>query len=124
MKILLVDDDISSVTALMNLLEHDHVLKIASNGCDGLEQFDKNFYNVVVTDIMMPKMNGIQLLKEIRDRNKDTYVIVLSGYLTAHNIKTAEAYNPYAFFSKPLDVERFMNVIEEIKNELSADHVK
>ena len=48
MKILLVDDDISSVAALTNLLEHEHTLRIASNGIDAFELFKMDNYDVVI----------------------------------------------------------------------------
>ena len=120
MKILLVDDDISSVAALTNLLEHDHTLNIASNGVDAFELFDSGQYNVVITDIMMPKMNGVELLKAIRNKDKTTYVIMVTGYPNSKNIKAAERYNAFALLTKPLDVERFMKVLSQIESEIGA----
>ena len=122
MNILLVDDDISCVIALKNLLEHEHTLKIASNGIDAYEFYKTGQYNVVVSDIMMPKMDGIELLKAIRKDDKDTYVIMLTGYPNAENIKAAERYNAYALLPKPLDVERFMKVLSQIECSLSKPH--
>ena len=115
MNILLVDDDISSVTALKNLLEHEYTLKIASNGVDAFKFFKTGRYNVVITDVMMPKMDGIELLKAIRKDDKDTYVILLTGYPNAKNIKAAKRYNAYELFTKPLDVERLMKVLSKIE---------
>lgn len=120
MNILLVDDDISSVAALTNLLEHDHTLNIASNGVDAFELFDSGHYNVVITDIMMPKMNGVDLLKAIRNKDKTTYVIMITGYPNSQNIKAAERYNAFALLTKPLDVERFMKVLSRIEAEIGV----
>ncbi len=64
---------------------------------------------------MMPKMDGIELLKAIRKNDKDTHVILLTGYPSAKNIKAAERYKAYALLTKPLDVERFMKVLAQIE---------
>ena len=122
MNILLVDDDISSVIALKNLLEHEHTLKIASNGVDAYEFYKTGQYNVVVSDIMMPKMDGIELLKAIRKDDKDTHVIMLTSYPNSNNIKAAERYNAYAVLTKPLDVERFMKVLSQIECSIGNPH--
>lgn len=116
MNILLVDDDISSVTALTNLLEHEHTLRIASNGLDAIQTFQIAHFDVVITDIKMPKMNGIELLKAIRKNSCQAEVIILTGYPSLENIKDAERYGVSGFFTKPLDVERFMATLGSIQN--------
>lgn len=113
--ILLVDDDISSVTALTNLLEHEHTLRIASNGLDALQTFQIAHFDVVITDIRMPKMNGIDLLKAIRQHSTTAHVIILTGYPSSDNIKDAETFGVSGFFTKPLDVERFMETLSYIR---------
>lgn len=115
MNILLVDDDISSVTALTNLLEHEHTLRIASNGLDALQTFQIAHFDVVITDIRMPKMNGIDLLKAIRQHSTTAHVIILTGYPSSDNIKDAETFGVSGFFTKPLDVERFMETLSYIR---------
>lgn len=117
--ILLVDDDISSVTALTNLLEHEHTLRIASNGMDALQVFEIAHFDVVITDIRMPRMNGIDLLKAIRQLNYSAHVIILTGYPSMDNIKDAEKYGVSAFFTKPLDVERFMETLSCIQGNMN-----
>ena len=75
-----------------------------------------SFYDIVITDIMMPKMNGIELLESIREVNDDVKVIVMTGYPTKENIKMTKKYNASAFFTKPLDVEIFMDTITKMEN--------
>lgn len=60
MNILLVDDDFSNVQCLANLLSHDHKVRIISNGLYALNAFKGIYYDVVITDIEIPKMNGIE----------------------------------------------------------------
>ena len=114
MKILLVDDDFSSVVALTNLLEREHSLVIASNGADALEMFNADDFDLVVTDIKMPKMNGIELLKAIRCTGKKSHVIIVTGFPQHEHLKDAEYYQTYAVFSKPINVNNFMEAIKDI----------
>lgn len=122
MRILLVDDDISSVSALANLLQHEHTLKIASNGADALQAFEVSDFDTVITDIKMPKMSGIDLLKAIRAKGGETEVIIITGYPSNSHIEDAETYRARAFFTKPINVERFMDTLKLIENGLSSIH--
>jgi len=115
LRILIVDDDIYSGLALTNLLQHDHVLRIATNGQDALSLFAEGDYDAVVTDIRMPKMNGIELLKAIRCVNCEIPVIIISGHGTSDYQAEADEFGARAFFSKPLDVEQFMKVLYDLE---------
>ncbi len=77
--ILHVDDNFSILSCLANLLSHVHKVRITSNGLDALNIFNVTHYDVVMTDIEIPIMNGIELLKAIRERGKRAYVIILTG---------------------------------------------
>ena len=118
MRLLLVDDDISSMSALTNLLQHDYKLEMASNGADALKIFKKEHIDVVITDINMTKMTGVELLRSIRERSHNAYVIVVTGYPSNDNIQDADRYGAYAFFTKPIDVERFMRSLCDIEQRL------
>ena len=120
MNILLVDDDISFVSVLSDFLKQKHTLRIASNGLDALNIFKVNHYDVVITDISVPKINGIELLKAIREIDKDAHVIILTGQPGKDYELKAEQYGSYAFFTKPLDVKRFMETLIRIENEISC----
>jgi len=120
MKILLVDDDFSSIVALTNLLERDHSLVIASNGADALDIFRGNDFDLVITDIKMPKLNGIELLRAIRNTGKKSHVIMVTGYPRHEHLKDAENLRTYAIFSKPLNVNNFMESITNIEIERAS----
>jgi two-component system, response regulator YesN len=118
MNILLVDDDISSVSALANLLQHEYSLEIASNGIDALKIVESSKIDVVITDIKMPKMNGIKLLKSIRNNGKNIYVILITGYPDEEMIKEAKLNDAFAFILKPIEVESFMQTLKKIETEI------
>jgi len=117
MRILIVDDDISSVIALTNLLKFENSLKVASNGSDALDSYRSAEYDVVISDIRMPRMNGIELLKEIKACNSDAKVIIVTGYPDQKDEFEARKNGAYAFMLKPLDVNNFMETLQKIKND-------
>ena len=115
MRILLVDDDFSSITALTNLLEFNNDLHLAGNGQEALDVFRAGQYDVVVTDIKMPKMNGLDLLREIRKLDHNVRLIVVTGHSDDDNEAIARSYGVDGFFPKPLDVRCFMSVLSDIE---------
>lgn len=119
MKILLVDDDFSSISALANLLEFNNTICIANNGRDALDRFNTNNYDVVVTDIKMPVMNGLDLVKEIREIDKDVRIIIVTGHSNDQYRSLAQEFAVDGFFTKPLDVRIFMETLTEIECKIS-----
>ena len=123
MKILLVDDDVSSVMALTNLLRYENSLKIASNGLDALDFYLSGDYDVIITDLKMPKMNGLELLKAVRMKDKKARVIMVTGYPTPEDELEAKKNGAYAFMTKPMDVNQFMDILQKIKTEVPVNKV-
>ena len=80
MKVLLVDDDKELLSYMKTIVDRQgHEVCTAGNGLLGLEAFDKFYPDVVISDIQMPQKDGLSLLAEIRKRNKDTIVIMVTG---------------------------------------------
>lgn len=85
--ILVVDDDAVSRTLIeKHLKKAGFAVAIAANGSEALELFDSNFYPIVLTDWMMPEINGPQLCRLIRDKKTDGYVFII--LITARDSKT------------------------------------
>ncbi|MCD6308338.1 MAG: response regulator [Candidatus Latescibacteria bacterium] len=114
MKILLVDDDPCSVSALANLLQFDHTLWIARNGVEALEQCRKELFDVVVTDIRMPKMNGVELIEALSREENHAPVILMSGFSDLIDPATVGNNNVIACFLKPINVGKFMETLDAI----------
>jgi YesN/AraC family two-component response regulator len=115
-RLLYVEDDLTSQEiAVMFLEEFFNQIDVASNGKEALELFKKNRYDVIISDINMPIMSGIELFKQIRKQDKKTALILLSAYeeevLQEHNLEIN------GFLSKPIDIEEFIKLIEKIKKE-------
>ena len=83
-KILLVDDNKLGLSARKCVLEElGHAITTASNGADALEQFGKEKFDMVVTDYKMPKMDGIELIANLRKQSPELPVVLISGFVDA-----------------------------------------
>src|SRR5665647_69229 len=90
----------------------------AQNGRDALEKLTSDSYNLVITDIRMPVLNGLQLIKEIRDKSTDTKIMVISGYSEFEYAKRAIEYGVKAYLLKPINRDELLMNILNIRVEL------
>lgn len=103
-KILIVDDEEEIRNSLSRHFEFDgYEIETASNGVKALEILEKKRVEVVITDIMMPEMNGVELLKQIRNDYPMTHAIVITGYVTMENLLAALRYGADTCIFKPLE---------------------
>ncbi len=83
MNILLIDDEANLLKLLRRpLIKYGHSITEALNGKEGWELFleHSHQFDVIVTDIKMPVLNGVELLKRLREKEYDTPVIIITGY--------------------------------------------
>ncbi|MXV39041.1 response regulator [Flavobacteriaceae bacterium Ap0902] len=114
-KILLVEDDPSFGTVLKDYLQvNDFDVNHAIDGVEGLEMFQKGKYNLIITDVMMPKKDGFTMAKEIKAINPDIPII----FLTAKNMRddVLKGYQLGAddYITKPFDSEVLLYKIKAI----------
>ncbi|MCC6865441.1 MAG: sigma-54-dependent Fis family transcriptional regulator [Ignavibacteria bacterium] len=105
--ILLIEDDKAIVDVLKMILEHDGFrIEKAFNGPTGIEKFKEVNPDIVLLDIRMPKMDGIEVLQELRKIDKDSIIIMISGHGNIETAVQTTKLGAYDFISKPFDVER------------------
>ena len=81
LNILIVDDDNDSLNAMQfALYQLGHVLKLSKDPEEALELYKKEDFDIVVTDMRMPKMNGIELLIAVRNHNTNARLIIVTAY--------------------------------------------
>lgn len=108
-KILVIDDERSIRNALKEILEYEKFeVDLAENGLEGLEKFNADGYDIVLCDIKMPEMDGIEVLEKIFDTGKDVQVIMISGHGNVENAVEAIKKGAYDFIEKPLDLNRLL----------------
>lgn len=123
--VLLVDDEKLILEGLKNIIDWEELnLKIsdtAENGEEALSKFKQNPADIVITDIMMPKMNGLNLIKEIKAIDNNIKFIILSGYDDFCYTKQAIKLNIENYILKPINEDE---LLETLKNTILKLNLK
>lgn len=114
-KILLVDDVKFIRDLIRNTLASQGYSNFieGENGYEAVEKFDEERPDLVISDIEMKGLNGLEALKKIREIDKNVPVIIMTGNPTEDYVKHAVEYGMTDFVAKPIDVNRLMAVIEK-----------
>ena len=115
LKILTVEDE-SAVTQFLALLLAGPTCKVTS-AADGAEALAKigataQSFDVVITDHKMPRVSGLELVRQLRARNFPGKIIVLSAHLTEKNVQAYQALSVDMMISKPFDVSELRQAID------------
>lgn len=126
MKILSVDDKAENLYMIEALLRgHGHEVDSASNGVDALRLAERGNYDLIISDILMPRMDGFQLCREVKkDRrlNRVPFVFYTATYTDPRDASFALSLGADRFLVKPLDPEVFIQTIDEVCAAERADH--
>ncbi len=113
-KILLVDDDLSMREFLELMLgaEGYHV-DTAASGKQAVQQLDRGFYDLILCDIRLGDISGIEVLKKAKSKYPDSVVIMISAYATAENAVQAMNEGAYDYLPKPFDNDELKQTISK-----------
>jgi two-component system nitrogen regulation response regulator NtrX len=122
-KILVIDDERAIRSTLKEVLEYEkHEVDLAEDGPKGIELFSSNTYDIVLCDIKMPKMDGIEVLARIHDTSPDIPVIMISGHGNIDTAVEAIKKGAYDFLEKPLDLNRLLITIRNATDKSTLIH--
>lgn len=108
-KILVIDDEKSIRGTLKEILEYENYhVEEAADGAEGLLKAEKEKYDIVLCDIKMPKMDGIEVLEKLHEKNPDLPVVMISGHGNIDTAVEAIKKGAFDFISKPLDLNRLL----------------
>ena len=111
--ILIVDDEEGIVESLTGILEDEgYAVMSASSGEKALKRFDEHIPDLILLDVWMPGMDGIETLKHIRERNRNTSVIMVSGHSNIDTAVDAIKLGAYDFLEKPLSLEKVLILVK------------
>ncbi len=114
MHILLIDDDFNLGRVIAHQLQQQgHSVDTFTDGQQALEQFRNASYNLVISDIQMPAISGIDLLKSIRNENSEVIVILITAYGSVENALEACRLGADDYITKPFGQEQLLFVIEK-----------
>lgn len=121
MKVMLVDDENLILEGLKAIIDWDslglEIVCTANNGQEAVEKFRENPVDIVVTDINMPKVTGLELLRALKNINDDVKFVVLSGYDEFSYAKIAMELGVKSYLLKPVDEEELERVLKSIIND-------
>ena len=111
-KVLIIDDEKDILDSLSSILEDEGFqVSRATDGKEGLSLFEREKPEIVLLDIWMPELDGIQVLKQIMKKEGKAIVIVISGHGTISTAVEAVKMGAYDFLEKPLSIEKVLEVI-------------
>jgi DNA-binding NtrC family response regulator len=113
-RILVVDDDESIRNAVKAILEDEgYIVDLAATGMEAIKRTEETAYNVALLDIRLPDMEGVELLKLMKDAVPRTRKIMVTGYPSMQNAVVALNKNADAYLIKPVDIEKLLNTVKE-----------
>jgi diguanylate cyclase (GGDEF)-like protein len=129
LRLLVVDDKEIIRTTITQVLEDDgYEVVTASNGAEALETYKKEHFPLVITDIYMPKMTGIDLLAAIKEIDNTTQVIIMTSYASIDSAISTIRSGAYDYLIKPFeDIELISNVVrhaaEKVRLKQQTQHL-
>ena len=114
-KVLIVDDDARNLRILQEILEDDYDLEMAENGEIALEKVHSYQPNIVLLDIMMPGISGLEVCKSIRQNPQlnNITIVLISGRAFSHEKQKANDVGANAYITKPFDEDELLATLNK-----------
>ena len=113
-KILVVDDELSMREFLEIMLKKNgYEVESVSDPEQAVLRVENDVYDLVITDILMPKMNGLELLRKIKEHSPDTVVVMMTAFATTETAVEAMKEGAYDYITKPFKLDEIRMVIEK-----------
>jgi YesN/AraC family two-component response regulator len=117
-KVLIIDDEPAILQMMKRLVEKaGYLVELASDGEDGMILFEEGSFDLVITDIIMPKKEGIEIITAIRKNHPKTKIIAMSGggkFAPEGYLKSANMLGATRIFKKPFNHREMIDAIKEL----------
>jgi DNA-binding NtrC family response regulator len=114
-KILVIDDeDIVRLSCSRTLVPEGYELKMAKNGSEGLKILEGEVFDLVLTDLKMPNMDGIEVLGTIKERWPKTDVVIVTGYQTVETAVKAIKLGAFDYIEKPFTPDTLIATVSNV----------
>ncbi|MCK5193547.1 MAG: sigma-54-dependent Fis family transcriptional regulator, partial [Desulfobulbaceae bacterium] len=120
-RILVVDDDKGARESLKEILEDDYYVVCVEDGPSALARIKSEVFDIVLLDLVMPKMNGIEVLKRIKAYDSTIDVIIISATDRAREATASIKTGAYDYITKPFDSETILTTIERALQKRSLE---
>ena len=113
-KILVIDDeDIVRRSCSRTLSPLGYEVRLTQSSLDGLRMIDEEKFDLVLTDIKMPDMDGIEVLKQVRDRFPEMKVIIMTGYQSVENALKSVQLGAFDYIEKPFSPDALISSVSK-----------
>lgn len=114
-KILVIDDEpIVRISCERTLGPEGYDVTLASSGQEGIDQLEKETFSLVLLDLKMPDIDGIEVLNRIKNSWPDTKVVMVTGYSTVETAVQALRLGAYNFVEKPFTPDILLKAVKEV----------
>src|SRR5271169_6432801 len=114
-RVLVVDDELDIREGLDTLLSMEgYKVDMAANGTEGLRKIESRAYDLVLLDLMMPDMSGMDVLRQVRQRDRETPIFMITAYGSVEAAVDALKLGANDYFSKPWDNEKLLIEIDRM----------
>ncbi|MGA1875214.1 MAG: response regulator [bacterium] len=122
-RVLVVDDEQNSREGLSKILTKEgYQVHTAEDGEKALHEAENYNFDLIITDLRMPDMDGIEVLKRVRDKNKNIGVVIVTAYGEVNSYLTAMNLGAFEYLNKPIHLEELRRVIKKALNESLQEH--
>ncbi len=113
-RILICDDEEGVRESLKLILEKDYEIALATNGEEAINYINEKPVDLLILDIKMPKVSGLEVLRDIKSQKPDINVIIATGYQSAEIAEETIKYGASDYITKPFDKQNVINTIKKI----------
>ena len=118
MDIVIIDDEPKIRNGLSHMLARHiawNVVGVFEDALSALDYLEKHHVDVIITDIKMPEMNGLEMIARLREKNLGTYVIIISGYGNFQFAQQAIELGVFRYILKPTNPRELIEVLEKVE---------
>ena len=116
-KVLVVDDEINVLRSVQKVIQTKHKdfhIDLCNSPFEGLDALKKETYHLVITDLMMPGMDGLELIKKIYSIDPSIKIIMITGYATMKTALLAMREGANKYISKPFTKNELLSALDEV----------
>lgn len=112
-KILVVDDQVESRELLVDILSKEGILvESVGDGLEAICKAEREDFDIVLTDLMMPKVNGIEVLKAVKKKKSDVLIIIITGYGSLDTAMESIKMGAHDYITKPFKLQEMETVVK------------
>lgn len=119
MNILIVDDDEDILKSFeIGLEDYSYRTMLCNNPLKAIELYKAHPFDLVISDIKMPEMDGLELLKRLKEIDPSARIVLITAFVELKNAVEAIRNQVYSFMLKPVDIYEIIQIIEDIKEDI------